>query len=76
MKDLRWCRRSSGRTGANLDFDEVAGRIREAVTRQHEIAIHTIALIPPATLPKTTSGKIQRSLARKLWLEGALPALG
>ena len=34
----------------NLDFDEVAGRIREAVTRQHEIAIHTIALIPPATL--------------------------
>ena len=60
----------------NLDFDEVAGRIREAVTRQHEIAIHTIALIPPATLPKTTSGKIQRSLAKKLWLEGALEVLG
>ena len=31
-----------------------------------------IALIPPATLPKTTSGKIQRSLTRKLYLEGAL----
>jgi acyl-CoA synthetase (AMP-forming)/AMP-acid ligase II len=60
----------------NLDLDEVAARIREAVTRQHEIAIGAIALLPPATLPKTTSGKIQRSLARKLWLEGALDVLG
>jgi acyl-CoA synthetase (AMP-forming)/AMP-acid ligase II len=60
----------------DLDIDEVAGRIREAVTRQHEIAIETIALIPPATLPKTTSGKIQRSAARRLLLEGALEVLG
>ena len=60
----------------NLDFDEVARCIREAVTRQHEIAIETIALIPPATLPKTTSGKIQRNAARKLLLEGALEVLG
>jgi acyl-CoA synthetase (AMP-forming)/AMP-acid ligase II len=60
----------------DLDIHEVAGRIREAVTRQHEIAIETIALIPPATLPKTTSGKIQRSAARKLLLEGALELLG
>jgi acyl-CoA synthetase (AMP-forming)/AMP-acid ligase II len=59
----------------NLDLGEVARSIREAVTRQHEIAIRTIALIPPATLPKTTSGKIQRSLAKKLWLEGALDVL-
>jgi acyl-CoA synthetase (AMP-forming)/AMP-acid ligase II len=60
----------------SLDLDEVRRRIVEAVTRQHEIAIETIVLIPPATLPKTTSGKIQRGLARKLWLEGALPPLG
>jgi acyl-coenzyme A synthetase/AMP-(fatty) acid ligase len=32
-------------------------------------------LIPPATLPKTTSGKIQRGLAKKLWLEGALESV-
>lgn len=57
----------------SLDFDEVRRCITEAVTRQHEIAIKTIVLIPPATLPKTTSGKIQRSLARKLWLGGRLP---
>jgi acyl-CoA synthetase (AMP-forming)/AMP-acid ligase II len=60
----------------NLDCNEIASRIREAIARQHEIAVHAIALIPPATLPKTTSGKVQRSLAKKLWLEGALEVLG
>jgi acyl-CoA synthetase (AMP-forming)/AMP-acid ligase II len=60
---------------ATLNVAEVTVRIREAVTRQHDIAPAMIALIPPATLPKTTSGKIQRSLARKLWLEGALPVM-
>jgi acyl-coenzyme A synthetase/AMP-(fatty) acid ligase len=29
-------------------------------------------LIRQGMLPKTTSGKIQRSLARRLWLEGRL----
>lgn len=50
--------------------------IREAVTRQHEIAVETIVLISPGSLPKTTSGKVQRSLARKLWLEEALAVVG
>jgi acyl-coenzyme A synthetase/AMP-(fatty) acid ligase len=50
-------------------------RIREAVTRQHDIAPAVIALIRPAALPKTTSGKIQRSLTRRLWLDGALPVV-
>jgi len=58
-----------------LDFQEVKKCMQEAVTRQHEIAIRSIALIPPASLPKTTSGKIQRSLAKRLWLEGALEVL-
>jgi acyl-CoA synthetase (AMP-forming)/AMP-acid ligase II len=59
----------------NLDLAEVSRSIREAVARQHEIAVRHIVLIPPATLPKTTSGKIQRSLTKRLWLEGALNAL-
>ena len=58
-----------------FDLAQVVARIREAVTRQHEIAVESIALIPPASLPKTTSGKVQRSLARKLWLEGQFQVL-
>jgi acyl-coenzyme A synthetase/AMP-(fatty) acid ligase len=32
-------------------------------------------LIRPGSLPKTTSGKIQRSLTRRLWLEARLDDL-
>ena len=54
---------------------EIAGLIREAVTEQHEVFARHVVLIRPQSLPKTTSGKIQRSLTRKLWLEGKLDYL-
>jgi acyl-CoA synthetase (AMP-forming)/AMP-acid ligase II len=60
---------------ARLNVADVVARIREAVVRHHDIAPAVIALIRPATLPKTTSGKIQRGLTRKLWLEGALEVM-
>jgi len=64
------------RTARNrIDADEITGIIREAVTEQHEVFARHIVLIRPQTLPKTTSGKVQRSLTRKLWLEGKLDYL-
>lgn len=51
---------------------EIIAAIRAAVVGQHDIAFHTIILIQPGSLPKTTSGKIQRSLARERWMDGAL----
>ena len=54
---------------------DLVQRIREAVTLEHEVAPYRIALIQPGALPKTTSGKIQRSLTRSLWQEGALGLL-
>jgi acyl-CoA synthetase (AMP-forming)/AMP-acid ligase II len=64
------------RTARNrIDPDEITGIIREAVTREHEVFARHIVLIRPQTLPKTTSGKIQRALTRKLWLEGKLDYL-
>ena len=58
------------------DVAEIVKCVREAVTRQHDIALHAIALIAPTTLPKTTSGKIQRNYTRSLWLAGALDVIG
>jgi acyl-CoA synthetase (AMP-forming)/AMP-acid ligase II len=58
-----------------IDSEELKARIREGVTDQHELFARHIALIRPGTLPKTTSGKIQRSLARRLWLDGGLEML-
>ena len=55
-----------------LDTEDVIACIRAAVATGHELALHDIALIRPSTLPKTTSGKTQRSLARRLWQDRAL----
>jgi acyl-CoA synthetase (AMP-forming)/AMP-acid ligase II len=52
-----------------IDSAEMTGIIRQGVTDQHELYARHIMLIRPGALPKTTSGKIQRSLTRQLWLE-------
>jgi acyl-CoA synthetase (AMP-forming)/AMP-acid ligase II len=54
---------------------QLIGQIREAVVTEHDIVPYEIALLRPGALPKTTSGKIQRALARQLWLNGALDRL-
>jgi acyl-CoA synthetase (AMP-forming)/AMP-acid ligase II len=59
-----------------IDSDEIKGRIREAIADYHELSARHIALIRPGALPKTTSGKIQRRLARKLWLDAAFDEIG
>ncbi|HEX3860701.1 MAG TPA: fatty acyl-AMP ligase [Stellaceae bacterium] len=58
-----------------IDVGELTGRIREAIVSEHEIAPFEIALLRPGALPQTTSGKIQRSLSRELWVSGALERL-
>jgi acyl-CoA synthetase (AMP-forming)/AMP-acid ligase II len=54
-----------------LDIEEIVACIREAVANEHEIALDTIVLIRPGAIPKTTSGKIQRGLARQMWLQNS-----
>jgi acyl-CoA synthetase (AMP-forming)/AMP-acid ligase II len=55
-----------------FDADEILGAIREAVANEHEIAAGEIVLVRPGALPKTTSGKVQRSLTRLLWQQKKL----
>ena len=52
-----------------IDPAEMTAVIRQGVADQHELFARHILLIRPGALPKTTSGKIQRSLARRLWIE-------
>ena len=52
--------------------DEVVAAAKAAVANNHEVALHKVVLIRPGTIPKTTSGKIQRNLTRLRWLEGSL----
>lgn len=57
------------------DLAEVARAIRRAVADEHEINPYAVVLIRHASLPVTTSGKVQRSLARRLYLAGDLKVL-
>jgi len=51
---------------------EAMAAVRAAVVNNHELSFHDIVLIRPGTIPKTTSGKIQRSLTRQRWLDREL----
>jgi acyl transferase domain-containing protein/acyl-CoA synthetase (AMP-forming)/AMP-acid ligase II/acyl carrier protein len=44
----------------STDMQEVVRAIRMAVAREHDLAVQAIALLRPASIPKTSSGKVQR----------------
>jgi amino acid adenylation domain-containing protein len=54
----------------------VAAAIRRAVAEEHEVQVWEVLLLKAGTIPKTSSGKIQRRATRVLYLDGALEPLG
>ncbi|MCP4658823.1 MAG: fatty acyl-AMP ligase, partial [bacterium] len=56
--------------------DEAVAAVRRAVGEEHEVQVEAVVLIKPNTIPKTTSGKIQRRACRKLFLAEKLEVLG
>jgi amino acid adenylation domain-containing protein len=55
---------------------ELAAAIRKSVAEQHELQVYAVALLKPGGVPKTSSGKIQRSACRVAYLAGTLDLLG
>lgn len=55
-----------------LDADEVLTAIRKAVAAEHEMPVDAVALIKAGSIPKTSSGKIQRHACRAALLDGSL----
>jgi acyl-CoA synthetase (AMP-forming)/AMP-acid ligase II len=51
-------------------FADGARAIRRAVAEGLGLHVHTLALCEPGTVPKTTSGKIQRLLCRSQFING------
>ncbi|QRN93141.1 amino acid adenylation domain-containing protein [Archangium violaceum] len=66
------------RSGADLEerAREAIARIRQAVAEQHELGAHAVVLLAPGSIPKTSSGKIQRHACRTAFLEGSLEVVG
>jgi acyl-CoA synthetase (AMP-forming)/AMP-acid ligase II len=55
--------------------DHLMGDLRQAIAEAHGIQLYGVALVPPGTVPKTTSGKVQRFLCRDAWMNDTLGAL-
>jgi len=63
------------RAAREIAPEDVAAAIRAAVFAEHELPVHSVVLLKPATLPKTSSGKVRRSAARNAFLAGTLDVL-
>ena len=55
-----------------LDSGAVIGEIRRAVAEEHAQNLHAVVLLQPASIFKSSSGKIQRRACRKAFLEDKL----
>jgi 8-amino-7-oxononanoate synthase len=49
--------------------------IRSRLAKEHEVAVEGIVLVRPNSVPKTSSGKIQRRACRRQFLEGTLEVI-
>ena len=60
---------------AKPNLEEVTAAIRQAIAVEHELQAYAIALIKPGSIPKTSSGKIQRRACRADFLSGNLSVI-
>lgn len=60
----------------SLDVDAVAGAIRQALSEQHELQVYAVVLVKTGSIPKTSSGKIQRRACREFFLTDGLVVVG
>ncbi|MBH8561393.1 fatty acyl-AMP ligase [Nostoc sp. CENA67] len=55
-----------------LNVAEVVGNITEAVAANHGLQVYATVLIRPGSIPKTSSGKIQRQACKRGFLDHSL----
>jgi acyl-CoA synthetase (AMP-forming)/AMP-acid ligase II/thioesterase domain-containing protein/acyl carrier protein len=63
------------RASHQTELVDIIDAIRQAVLREHEIVAHTIVLVQERSIPKTSSGKLQRPACRAAFLSGSLEVL-
>ncbi|MGH9823677.1 MAG: AMP-binding protein, partial [Blastocatellia bacterium] len=60
-----------------FNASEVFTAVRQAVVSEHEIEVYAVKLLRPSTIPKTSSGKIQRQACKRAFgSASALEILG
>jgi amino acid adenylation domain-containing protein len=56
--------------GQHSDHAGIVGEIRRVIVETFDIAPHMIVLLPPNSIPRTTSGKIRRAAAAEMFQRG------
>jgi len=56
-------------------LEELAAAVRRAVAEEHEVQPYEVVLVRTGTVPKTSSGKVQRGACRAQYLAGELTVL-
>lgn len=64
------------RERSDRDVGRIITIIKETVGREHEIELGAVVLVTPASIPKTSSGKIRRSVCRDRYLSRNLDIIG
>lgn len=64
------------RHAKDYQIEDVCARIRQQVAEQHELHVAEIVLIKAGSLPKTSSGKVQRGACRQAYLTKTLSVIG
>ncbi|ULA67915.1 MAG: Putative Multi-domain non-ribosomal peptide synthetase [Nitrospira sp.] len=64
------------RQAAPLATEELGAAIRAALSEQHDLHVSSILFIKAGSLPKTSSGKVQRRTCRDQYLAGQLSIVG
>ena len=59
----------------SFHWDEILNKIRTSVTSEHDLPPDAIVLVRHNSVPKTSSGKVQRHTCRKEFLDGTLEAV-
>lgn len=59
-------------TEGSAELSAVLAAVRAAVLREHSVPVHEVVLIRPRTIPKTSSGKIQRRETAARYAAGEL----
>lgn len=55
-----------------LNVNEVIGKIRSSVAEEHDLQVYAVLLLKTGSIPKTSSGKIQRHACRAGFLASSL----
>ncbi|MFF8974232.1 fatty acyl-AMP ligase [Streptomyces sp. NPDC014995] len=56
---------------AQTDLPALVRAVRAAVSARHGLRLADVVVVPPGTVPRTSSGKVSRALTRERYLAGA-----